>query len=174
MSYSSNVKIYHAVISDAKQITSVHIQAWRDTYQGILPSDYLSNISSEKRFLYWKNLLCNANHKVVFVAKVEDNVVGFIEVGISERKLNNEKNIGEIFSIYVLSDYQKNGIGFSLYNKAKDWCKARDISLIFLEVLESNSTAQVFYKKLGAVYCKRQTVVIGGREYGSFIMSIDV
>ena len=46
-----------ATIKDAERITSVHVQAWKESYQNIIDQDYLDNISYEKRLAWRKKII---------------------------------------------------------------------------------------------------------------------
>jgi hypothetical protein len=52
-----NEVIRPAVVSDAVGLAHVHIESWRRTYKGIVPDDYLANLSLESRVQNWQRYL---------------------------------------------------------------------------------------------------------------------
>lgn len=48
------MKIREAIVSDAKGIAKVHVDSWRTTYKGIIPDDFLNNLSYEQRTKLWE------------------------------------------------------------------------------------------------------------------------
>ena len=48
-----------AAVADASAIGSVHVEAWRETYAGIVPDHVLGGLSVDKRAAMWRRLLCD-------------------------------------------------------------------------------------------------------------------
>jgi len=85
---------------------------------------------------------------IALVAKVKDNVVGFILARpIITADSMNPCEI-EIYNICVASKFRKNGIGKSLIC-GLDKATSRKITSMWLEVRESNIEAVAFYSNLG-------------------------
>ncbi|OAI89021.1 hypothetical protein AYO36_02410 [Exiguobacterium sp. KKBO11] len=68
------MRIREARLEDASAIARVHIDAWRETYQGIIPDTYLVQLSHEKRTKQWEQTLVDQR---VYVAVSGEEVVGF-------------------------------------------------------------------------------------------------
>lgn len=49
--------IVKANLHDAKEIARVHVDSWRETYEGIMPKEVLDKKSYEKRGALWKQIL---------------------------------------------------------------------------------------------------------------------
>jgi hypothetical protein len=43
------MRIREATIADVAAIAKVHAESWRTTYKGLLPDDYLANLTYEQR-----------------------------------------------------------------------------------------------------------------------------
>lgn len=95
-------------MNDALGIAKVHVDSWRTTYKGIVPGTYLNNLSYSKREEVWrKNLLSGE----VWVAETDEGeIIGFSSGG-KERSGNYPGFEGEVYAIYLLKGYQKQGIG---------------------------------------------------------------
>lgn len=82
-----------ARVEDAAAIAEVHVETWRTTYAGMLPDDFLLNLSEEKyEASWWRHVLAGTNSRhYVYVADDEDaGVVGFCSGGrIREVRLSS-------------------------------------------------------------------------------------
>ena len=89
----------------------VHWKSWHETYTGIINQNYLDDFTLEK----CENIASQWT-KNIFVAKDKDQVVGFVGYG----KYHNDEleNAGEVYSIYILSEYYAQGIGYRLMQSA--------------------------------------------------------
>ena len=47
------MRIREASPTDATAIARVHVDSWRTTYAGIVPADYLANLSYVQREQFW-------------------------------------------------------------------------------------------------------------------------
>jgi mycothiol synthase len=89
--------------------------------------------------------------KELFLAVVDGESVGYVGVGIDE-KYNLEKNVeaGDIFTIGVLKDYRRRGIGARLILHALETLKAKGMTKARLGVDDYNPTrAMRLYEKAG-------------------------
>ncbi|SHH60132.1 Acetyltransferase (GNAT) family protein [Caloranaerobacter azorensis DSM 13643] len=93
---------------------------------------------------------------VVTVPKIE----GFMKVEIArdvEKNVNigycistiNDRNIGEIESLYIEPDYRKLGIGNEFMRNALDWMDLNNVKSICIGVSVGNEEVLSFYKKYG-------------------------
>lgn len=148
---------------DAYAVAHVHVTSWRETYQGIVPDEFLKNLSIERRAVYWKNSLENPGDEFhhVLAAEVDGSVVGFVNYG----KVRDEVPgfSGELFAIYILRSAQKLGLGRRLFAEAvREQLKFGRTSML-LWVLSDNPS-RGFYEHLGGEYLKEKVIEIGGKE----------
>lgn len=142
------ITIQDAVATDAEGIRSVQKQTWLATYpnpkRGISREDVESKIAQMQSggTQRWAKRLREDTSSHTWVVKDEDVVIGFI----SAQKLNEENKIR---AMYLLPEYQGQGIGKQLMQKALDWLG--DTKSISLEVVSYNDNAINFYKKFGFV-----------------------
>lgn len=118
-------------------------------------SKELSNISSEFFFAY-----------------VNNEVAGYLKVNNDDaqsEKLGAETL--EIERIYVKNEFQKQGIGRYLLNKAIELAKERNKKKIRLGVWEKNENAIAFYKKMGFVETGSHSFFMGDEEQVDIIMT---
>lgn len=117
----------------------VHWKGWQETYPGMMSQAYLDATTLEKcetnAFRWRDNLL---------VAKDGDRVIGFVGYGKSGDDL---PDTGEIFALYVLSQYHGAGVGRQLLEAGLEQLSA--YPRISLWALKDNSRAIRFYEKFG-------------------------
>lgn len=89
----SSFKIRRAAAGDENQLAKVHIQAWQETYRGLVPQAYLDELPKEleERVGNWRKTLSNSQ-RYVWVAEVSNEIVGFALFG-QPRDQNRETYI---------------------------------------------------------------------------------
>ena len=154
------MKIRKANIQDAQGIGKVHVDSWRTTYKGILPDDFLNNLSYEQRTELWKKNISDATNYVLVAENEQNEIIGFATSGT--RKTNSVPNATDLTSIYLLEEYQGMGIGKQLLKEIFIYFKQIGYEKVFVEVLAENKTRD-FYEYYGAQYVNNIEIKIGGR-----------
>jgi len=88
----------------------------------------------------FEKALTNESYKV-FVAKFNEEVVGFIMLQITDEL--------SVMGVAVKKDMRNLGLATKMFNKAIEFGKSLNIKTISLEVSEKNLTASLLYQKLG-------------------------
>lgn len=132
---------------DAVGIGKVHYNGWIDTYSDLLPPAMIASLSEERSIRIFQKEGC----KNMYVATVNGDVVAFFGYGMWRGAGAEEPPAGEgeIVGIYVLSQFQRNGIGKALLEQAERELKQQGFSTVSLWVLEGNTKAQAFYEAVG-------------------------
>lgn len=133
----------------------VHWKAWQETYTGLLPQDYLGSLTLEKcvKMAYqWPDN--------ILVAKDGDKVIGFAGYGVHRDDALPET--GEVFAIYILSDYYGKKVGYALIQAALE--RLSDYPRIAVWVLKGNQRAIRFYEKCGFRFDGTEKPVNLGQE----------
>jgi len=136
-----------ALPDDADAIANVHIASWRAAYRGQLPDAYLAALDTERSARGWSQTLADSKSDVV-VAEQDRNIVGFASLSPS-RDADADSKVGEITSIYLLSEYWRRHIGTELFEALLQCASKRGYSEITLWVLASNQQARDFYESRG-------------------------
>lgn len=160
----SDVKIRIAQPGDEPSIAKVHIQAWQEAYKGLLPQDYLDQLSSElgERIDMWKRIMINPK-RWAWVAEGSQGTVGFALFG-PPRDQNREGYI-ELGAIYLLASEKGNGIGFALLSAGFNKMKDLGYKKAYCWVLENNPTIK-FYERSGAQFSNQvKEDDIGGKNF---------
>ncbi|WP_404458516.1 GNAT family N-acetyltransferase [Oceanobacillus kapialis] len=153
------MQIRQAKVLDALAIARVHVDAWRSTYEGIIPDEYLHKLSYEGRTKLW---LENLKTDIVFVALNDRHeIVGFATAGVKKTK-GYDVFQGELYAIYILKEYQGMSIGKQLLHKVVEHLKTLEINSMVVLVLKKNPAVQ-FYKSLYARKIDSLTISIAGK-----------
>lgn len=153
------ITIRKAVLTDAEGIAKVHVDSWKTTYANIVSDEYLDNLSYESREQMWTDAIPYGG---VFVAENnEGKIVGFSKGG-KERSGKYKGYEGELYAIYILKEYQGQGIGTALIKPVIDEIKGMGLNTMLVFVLKDN-TSRHFYEALGGQNIDRVEVEIGGK-----------
>jgi len=147
--------------SDANGIAKVHVDCWRSTYGGIVPADFLADLSYHESEKLWRDVLIDSNMPgFVYVAvNDEGQIVGYIAGG-PERE-GNRLYEGELYSIYILKEFQRQGIGRSLTAAASKKLLQSGLKSVMLWTLAVNPY-RGFFEALGGQVVNEETIEIGG------------
>jgi ribosomal protein S18 acetylase RimI-like enzyme len=154
------IQIRAAQLADVPGIARVHVDAWRSTYQGLLPADFLADLRYDQREQLWQHILTQFSEThFVFVAVDHEQVVGFASGGPEQS--GGLGCDGELYAIYLLSTYQHQGLGRKLTQALVRQLVAQGFQSMAVWVLAENP-ARRFYETLGGRYlCTRQDEIGG-------------
>lgn len=127
---------------EARGKAYVHWKSWQESYAGIVDSGYLSRLTLDKceamAFRYPEN---------TWIAKVGECVIGFTAAGRYRGEDGRETDMGEVYALYVLREYQHQKIGFELMRFSLS--QLADCRAVCVWVLKENQKAISFYEKVG-------------------------
>lgn len=141
------LRIRYANIKDARTLGEIHSKSWKVAYKGIVTDEILKNITVEKRQVYFEKALTEKWEEDAIIFK-DNDAVGLICIGKC-RDADKTDAFGEIWGIYLLPEYWNMGIDSELINWGINELKKRSYSKVILWVLEENTNARKFYKKVG-------------------------
>jgi len=157
------MQIREATMADVAAIARVHVESWRTTYKGLLPDDYLANLTYEQREPRWREILSKpVGHSLVYVAEDNaGNVVGFASGG--PERSRDPVYTGEVYAIYLLERWQGQGIGRQLTITLVTQLIQRGFTSLLIWVLADNTSRQ-FYEALGGQQVRERLEMTGGVE----------
>ena len=117
-------------------------------------------MDTEERERIWRSLIDDAQATYVAKRKI-DGIVGFVSGGPARE--DDLVYTGELYAIYLLEQYQRQGIGRRLIGELCAWLLSRGLASMYTWVLEENPSRR-FYESLGGIEFKRQTITIGGLD----------
>ena len=147
-------RIRRATKRDAAEIGRVHVETWQSTYAGLLPDKTLGQMSDVRQSAWWTRVLADPKEaRGVFVADDEAmGIVGFGSCGPVREPpdgLNGtEARVGEVYTLYVESDFQNQGLGRRLLDALFRQLRADGYDTAVLWMLADNPT-RFFYEGMG-------------------------
>ena len=145
-----------ATARDAAGIAKVYVDAWRSTYAAILPHRGLLGMSYEDQARQWSGIVRDPAQSVIVASEGDDGVVGFAGFGPARlrdrpaagRFAGDDARVGEIYTLYVLPDFQERGIGRQLLAGAFAVLVEKRYTCGLLWALRDNH-ARYFYERVG-------------------------
>lgn len=145
------VTIRRAAVADAAAIAEVHVETWRDTYAGLVPSRVLVGMRRRHKAAMWSQALDRRRTRQVVMVAEDDAgaVVGFGSCGPAKGvDLDFD---GEVYTLYVLPDYQGRGIGARLLAGLFEALLVGGSRSALIWVLAGNP-ARFFYQTAGGAW----------------------
>lgn len=142
------VMVRTASLSDVSAIAVLHLASWRTAYRGIVPDEYLRDVTLEGRQARWTRALSapESRHTDTLVAVHRDEVIGVCSFGPREDGI---ASTGEIHSLHIQPERRRAGLGTLLFDNAVRRLAERRFVIAVLWVLEANAGARRFYEVLG-------------------------
>ncbi|WP_227394637.1 GNAT family N-acetyltransferase [Jeotgalibacillus aurantiacus] len=149
-----------ATNKDVPKIAKVHVDSWRTTYKGIVPDSFLEKLSYDQREKLWEKNLKQQNQLTLVAENAHGEIVGFADGG--KRPENKTERTADLTAIYLLKEYQRQGIGQALQQRLFLYFKEQGYGSAFVEVLDDNGS-KYFYESSGAVFVREEDIQIGGK-----------
>ena len=146
---AADLDVRLATRADAEGIARVHRESWRTTYGGILPLDVIAAHAGRKTAAAWsRRLLDGPERDGTYVAHCQGAIAGFASCGPARHRMEGLE--AEIYTLYVLQERQRRGIGRRLVQAcARHFVRQGEFGF-YLWVLKANR-ARLFYEALGGV-----------------------
>jgi GNAT superfamily N-acetyltransferase len=155
------VSVRPATLLDAEAIAKVHVDSWRRTFRGIVPDEFLAQLSyAQRQQLWYQTLTEHGSRTVVDIAVDEsDQVVGFASGGAERR--GDPIYTAELYAIYLLAAHQGYGIGRHLVISVVNRLMRDGLTAVLVWGLAENPSRR-FYERLGGRPVYEKTVMTGG------------
>lgn len=155
------VKVRFAELKDAAEVARVHVDAWRFTYGGFMPDEFLNSFKYEEFEEGWRRDILENNPLLPrWVAELDGAIVGFLIGGDAAYEVPGYPN--ELRALYTKPGVQRQGVGTALMKTYQDWLKARGESAYHLWVGKQNKRAHAFYEANGG----KRVAERGDRVFG--------
>lgn len=147
------VSVRLARANDANAIASLHVRAWRETYEGIAPVEAVRLLDEPRRLKSWRKVLLGGNSELqTHVAFAEGELVGFTSFGSSDSPFY--EGSAEVKHLYIDQVARGIGIGRRLMGIAFNQLVVDGHKKVGLAVVKENMAARAFYSRLGGVEIK--------------------
>ncbi len=155
-----------ATAEDIPQIARVHVESWQKSFAGLVPQEYLENMSVEKRVKAFEQRISQTSFYKIFVAETPGNeIVGFADFG---EPRGENLFAAELYAIYFLPKFQREGIGGNLFKLCQKEMLANGINSMCLDALEI-SPYRHFYEKMGGQIVGEDKHDLAGVEFKTLI-----
>ncbi len=110
-----------------------------------------------------------------YFAKIDNRVIGYLKINFEQAQTELKDNKAlEIERIYVLKEFYGKNVGQTLYNKAIDITKQKNLKHLWLGVWEENPRAISFYKKNGFIEFDKHVFKLGDDEQTDIMMKLEL
>ena len=164
--------------ADVRGLIRAHGLAWREAYDGLLPSEVLQTQPinpTEEDVRKWQKGLQENQEGVLVAVDNEEVVRGFVDIrwGDSETKEFVGDDEADLKAIYVEPNWWGKGIGTALFERGLEIIP-ESVNVVRLEMFTENDIASRFYESRGF----RQTSVgeydIAGHSYPTSIYTLQM
>jgi GNAT superfamily N-acetyltransferase len=152
-----------ATVADAEPIARVHVASWKSAYRDILPPEFLSALSVERRTEGWKGVLERSAGAVPVATNGVGDVLGFCHVG--PNRAEPADLCGEVYAIYLLEEARRRGVGRALFAEGTAWLQAHALAGLVVWVLALNVEARCFYERLGGRLVAERAIAVGAHPF---------
>lgn len=156
------IHIRPATELDITAMAKVNVDTRKAMYGGFYPAHLLANMAYEKTEKTWHKMLWETPEPPGNFALVAENdarqIIGVL-IGGPEKSGNTEYQ-GEIYVLYVLPKYHKQGIGKRLIAAAAKKLLAADINNMLIWVLADNPSRH-FYEAIGGKMVHVKDIQVG-------------
>jgi len=155
-----NISIREGTVSDVHDIARVHVAAWKTTYHGIVPQQYLDSLDVAARAEAWKDWL-DEGKSHLYVAVNDKELCGFISGGTLREPI--EDFDAEIYAIYLLPKDKGRGTGKVLMQRLAETLRIGGFTQVAVWVLVENPSCG-FYEHLGGSQIAQKQIRIGDAD----------
>ena len=155
-----------ATVEDAPAIAKVHVESWHKSFAGIVPQEFLDNLTIEKRERAFTERFAEANYKMFVAETAQNEIVGFADFG--KARESDFAFQAELYAIYILSEFQGKGIGENLFRLCQREMAVDGINSMYLMALEI-SPYKSFYEKMGGELIGKGNHFLALVEYETLI-----
>ena len=136
----SLVRFEQATEDDAKTIIELRKRVWATTYRGLCPDSMIDEFDYAWHLEKELQRIRHPQYRVYRIVKDDCNI-GYL----STRKTD----VVMLQSLYVLEEYQHQGIGRLAFDFVKQYCKENEADSFVCHCLPENWNARKFYDKMG-------------------------
>src|ERR1700722_1937962 len=139
------ISVRHATIKDAADLARMHRATWQAAYRDMLPASFLQSLNNPEMEPTWEKDIARyqaaGNH--IMLADTEHGAQGFVMFGRGREEVMTPADIpgnklGQIYSLYVMPDFLKHGLGQAMMNAAFDVLREEKYTDVYLTAFEAN------------------------------------
>ncbi|MFP7485103.1 GNAT family N-acetyltransferase [Priestia filamentosa] len=165
------INIKKCTFEDLRKLQEISYETFNETFKHQnSPENMEAYLEKAFNLEQVERELSNTSSHFFFVY-VDNEIAGYLKVNTDEAQSEEMGDESlEIERIYIKNNFQKQGLGKYLFNKAIDMAIEHNKKKIWLGVWEKNENAFIFYKKMGFVQTGAHSFYMGDEEQVDFIM----
>ena len=152
---------------DIEQVAKIITEDWKISYKGIIDDEYLKNLDYKDK----EKSIREKYQKQKSIVLEEGYIKGYSRFG---KNRDEEKELGELYALYVKADERDKKIGERLLKKTADILSKRGYKEMVIWCLEENKNARKFYEKMGGKLYKTRNIEIGNKKYPEVCYKYDI
>lgn len=140
---------------DEVAVAELHVASWRVGYRGVISDEVLGDEAfAETRRAGWRRMIVEGERYVadeeqeVWIAELDDRVVGFGHVGLADEANHVDDACGEIFGFYVHPDVWGSGVADALMERCFGHLEQR-FERAVLWTMRDTPRSRRFYERHG-------------------------
>lgn len=133
---------------DAPIAARIHVDAWRAAYCGLVPDEFLMSMSYANREESFRQAIA-AREAEMYLVVNNGLPAGLLTIGACRDADMDACSTGEIWGIYLLPEFWRQGIGTALVDRAEEILSGYGFTQVVLWVFEGNANARRFYEVMG-------------------------
>ena len=137
-----------ATPDDAPTMATIHIEAWRTAYRGLVPDAFLASLDHRRRSERFRSFL-ETDVRNSYIIELDRVPVGHLTIGPCRDGDMADHAAGEIWGIYLLPTVWRKGIGSEVCRRAEEMLSEQGFGRVALWVFEGNDAARRFYEAMG-------------------------
>lgn len=170
-----NLDLRRCTVENLEILRALSIQTYYETFAHLNTAEHMNaylNDAFATEKLYWE---CNHPGSLFKLLYADEKLAGYLKVNeaAAQTDLNDRASL-EIQRIYVLKEFQGQGLGKYLMKQAIEEAIARQKTYVWLGVWEKNEKAIQFYKKCGFYKIGTHPFVMGEDRQTDDIMRKDL
>lgn len=159
MSKVANISFREATVADCMAVARVHVRSWKESFAGIVPQTFMDKMTVENRARAFEQRFPGDSYKMYVAEAAGQGVVGFADFGEPRESLDGYE--AELYAIYLLPEFQGEGVGVRLFNLCVEDLVRNGKSSMCLLALETSPYKSFYVKMGGRVIAKKQIELEG-------------
>lgn len=163
-------------VKELKLLQKLSVQTFVETFGAQnTKADMQAYLNSQMSTSQLKKELEHA-HSDFYFAYHKDRLAGYLKLNFesAQREMVGNGTAFEVERIYLLNDFQRQGLGKVLFEKALALGIEKGYRKLWLGVWEHNTSALAFYKKLGLTVFDKHTFVLGSDSQTDLLMELNL
>jgi len=147
------MRIREAELRDVAAMARVSVDSYRAAHRDQIPEASLMQFTYEESERNWARAIrelseADERQEYIYVAENVEGLLVGVAMGGPERS-HHPLYMGEIYFLYLLPEYQRQGIGRQLVISVVERLVEQEMDSLLIRVLKANAPARRFYEALG-------------------------